>query len=145
MAGFYLHSVPGVILSTTYLLLTYQEYTNPWWIGGGAIIYLMSIISDVDSKHSHAHRFTTTLIQLLIIITALLKEFWLVIILATLLLLLQNIKHRRFTHTYWFGVLLTLFVSIFYQDLILAALMFTSYVAHLIIDQITTKSQRTNH
>lgn len=136
MPTYKFHIIFGLLLSA---LVGYTLYVNKFYdftiqrlVMITALIFIYSILPDIDISSSKISKMFRIICLVLIIVFLFLNLVKLAIILSIILLILEFVKHRTFIHTLSFGLILSL--PLLYIDYTTALFAFLSYFSHLLID-----------
>lgn len=150
MSGYKFHIAIGFCISlilliilnqTNYFKLVTVEFLIPWFI----ITLIFSIIPDIDARKSKASLFLHILIVLCIILFFIpLIPIYTTISIIFILLILETYHlifakkgrgHRHWSHNVFFGLILSIFISIVSSEWLLGIFAFVSFLSHLAIDK----------
>ncbi len=137
MPSYKLHILFAIIFSSiiTYILYKYNIYnlTTKELIIIAPILFIYSILPDIDISSSKISKIFRIISLLIIIITLYLNIITLAIIITIILLILEFIKHRKFIHTITAAIILSL--PLLYFNYVITIAAFIAYLSHLLLDR----------
>ena len=131
------HLIAGVTITIIYLVfysrsLPINEFSILKWIIASLTIIIMAIISDIDHPISRPRKYFLILSFAAIIVLAYFHQVLPIIIIAIFCISVIISDHRTWTHSLWFGLLISLIIAVY--SIPLAIFSYASYLSHLILD-----------
>ncbi len=131
------HFIAGVTITVLYLIFYARNLpTHEFSILKGLIasltIIIMAIISDIDHPVSRPRKYFLILSFATIIVLSYFHQVLPVILIAIFCILVIISDHRTWTHSLWFGLLVSLVIAVY--SIPVAIFSYASYLSHLILD-----------
>jgi len=130
---YYTHMLFGMILAFfAYFVMLYLDLIGEFdMLFAICLVIIYSILPDIDIRKSKIRRFVMPILIFLVLLMYYIQNFLVMLSLLVLIAFIYMLKHRTFTHTIFFAVL----VSLPLQNLVYIILGFVAYLSHLILDR----------